>query len=281
MTHFGRIIMLFALVATTILLGQGAGEARQDVSDSALPGVTIETIARGPAQSPGQDLVLLRMTITPDAYVSPSAQPTVTLLSVETGQALLWLLVGGIEVTRHGGAATERIAAGNLVKLDTGDAATFDLETRLSIDNPGDIDATLLIAALAPAGEPLFVAHPPGSFSVETYACPPQPAGASIDFALCTTSDTPLVRWSLRSDRFAAPLGPEDAAITGATTTWEGLPEGRYSVDLTAESFAPGYVDYWIPSSNQVTRQGAFTTHIYYDSTRSRGSIGALVFAAD
>ena len=69
--------------------------------------------------------------------------------------------------------------------------------------------------------------------------------------------------------------------MSGATTTWQGLPSGAYFVDLTAESFAPSYGDYFIPSSNQVTRQDERTTRIYVDATRSRASIDAYVFTGD
>ena len=86
---------------------------------------------------------------------------------------------------------------------------------------------------------------------------------------------------SLASEQFDTPLGDDDATVSGATTTWEGLPSGPYFVDLTAESFAPGYGDYFIPSSNQVTRQDERTTRIYFNAIRSRDSINAYVFVGD
>jgi hypothetical protein len=104
---------------------------------------------------------------------------------------------------------------------------------------------------------------------------------ATFDPAACSATRAPLVQWQLRSDQFGASLGAKDATIEGATTTWEGLPEGTYFVDLTAEGFAAGYVDYYIPSSDQVTRHGPQMTRIFYDAQRSRGSIGAYVFAAE
>jgi hypothetical protein len=281
MNRCSRITVLLALVMITVLLGPAAGAARQADTMPALPGVTMETLARGPARSAGENLVLLRVTLAPEAYIAPGAEPAVTLLSVETGGALLWLLLGDAVVTRQGVVEPDRVNAGNLVTLQPGDAAVFDAGTRLSIDNPTEAEATLLIAAIAPPGQPLLVAHPARSFSVETYACPAGVSVANLDVAACSTSETSLVQWSLSSDRFEVPLGPHDATVEGATTTWEGLPEGTYHVDLTAEAFAPGYVDYYIPSSNQVTRDEALTTHIFYDADRSRGSRGVYVFAGD
>jgi hypothetical protein len=102
-----------------------------------------------------------------------------------------------------------------------------------------------------------------------------------LDTEACEPSAEPLVQWSLASDQFDAPLAAAAATVTGATTTWHGLPSGTYFIDLSAESFAPGYGDYFIPSSNQVTRQDERTTRIYHDATRSRESINAYVFAGD
>ena len=76
-------------------------------------------------------------------------------------------------------------------------------------------------------------------------------------------------------------LDGDEASISEATTTWQGLPGGTYFVDLNAESFAPGYGDYFIPSSNQVTRQDERTTRIYFDAGRAHESIDAYVFAGD
>jgi hypothetical protein len=103
---------------------------------------------------------------------------------------------------------------------------------------------------------------------------------ATLDADACQLSSEPLVRWSLASAELPAPLGAEAATIAGARTTWDGLPGGTYFVDLTAESFAPGYGDYFIPSSNQVTRQDERTTRIYFDAASS-GAIRAYVFPGE
>ena len=104
---------------------------------------------------------------------------------------------------------------------------------------------------------------------------------ATLETDVCEPSAEPLVQWSLASEQFDAPLGTDEATVSGATTIWRGLPSGTYFVDLTAESFAPGYGEYLIPSSNQVTRQDERTTRIYFDASRSRESINAYVFAVD
>jgi hypothetical protein len=279
MMRYPRIAALLALVLLMIWLVPVGMAARQGDNVTDLPGVSIEMLARGAVAGPtDEELILLRATLAPHAYIPSGGAQKFTVLTVESGGVSLALLLGTAEVTRRSGAEQEPVAAGGLVRLDPGDAVAFDGETRLSIDNLGDVEATILLAVLGASGEPLFALHPAGSFSVETYACPAGMTSATLEPGECETSDQSLVQWSLRSDQFDAALGPEDAIIAGATTTWQGLPTGTYFVELTAEAFAPGYVDYFIPSSDQVTRQGERTTRIYYDAARSRGSIGAFVF---
>ena len=101
---------------------------------------------------------------------------------------------------------------------------------------------------------------------------------ATLDPDACQPASEPLIEWSLVSAELATPLAAESATIAGATTTWDGLPGGAYFVDLIAEAFATGYGDYFIPSSNQVTRQDERPTRIFYDATASRGTIRAYVF---
>jgi hypothetical protein len=120
-----------------------------------------------------------------------------------------------------------------------------------------------------------------GTFSVETFACPEGMTLATLETDACEPSAEPLVEWSLDSDQFDAPLGDEEATVSGATTTWQGLPGGTYFVELIAESFAPGYSDYFIPSSNQVTRQDEQTTRIFFDAMQVRNGINAYVFLGD
>jgi hypothetical protein len=152
------------------------------------------------------------------------------------------------------------------------------------VRNAGDGEAILLFTAVARVGDFDFATSSQdafGTFSVETFACPEGMTLVTLDTEACQPSVEPLVRWSLGSEQFAAPLDTDEATVTGATTTWSGLPSGTYFVDLTAESFASGYSDYFIPSSNQVTRQDERTTRIYVDVTRSRASINAYVFTGD
>jgi hypothetical protein len=119
----------------------------------------------------------------------------------------------------------------------------------------------------------------PGTFAVETYACPPGMDLQTLEPDECAASPEPLIEWRLTSDRFATPLVQADAEVDGATVTWRGLPDGEYFLDLTAEVYFYGHKDYFIPSSNEVTRQDEHTTRIFYRSDPPHESINAYVFS--
>jgi hypothetical protein len=119
-----------------------------------------------------------------------------------------------------------------------------------------------------------------GTFAVETHACPPGMDLRTLDPEACTPSPEPLIEWQLTSDQFAEPLTQAHADVSGGTVTWNRLPAGEYFVDLTAEIFFLGHDDYFIPSSDQVTRQDEHTTRIFYQSAGPHDSINAYVFSS-
>jgi hypothetical protein len=246
----------------------------------------METLGRSPVGEEGDELVLLRLTIEPSASVPVSDGLGAAVVLLEEGRVGVELegAAGDTNLTLAGGNGTVPLTPGSETILASGDAVSAGKGTRLTLRNAGDGEAMLLFAVVTAAGDVPFAASAQdasGTFSVETFACPEGMTLATLETDACAPSVEPLVQWSLASDEFDAPLGADEATVSGATITWEGLPSGTYSVDLTAESFAPGYGDYFIPSSNQVTRQDERTTRIYFDAMQSRGSINAYVFAGD
>lgn len=119
-----------------------------------------------------------------------------------------------------------------------------------------------------------------GAFAVLTYDCPPGMDLQTLDPGACSPSAEPLIEWRLTADQLAEPLTQDDAEISGGTVTWTGLPAGDYFVDLTAEIYFFGRDDYFIPSSNQVTRQDAHTTRVFYKANAPHASINAYVFSS-
>jgi len=230
--------------------------------------------------------VLLRVTIEPGASIPASDGVGAAVILLEEGRVGVVLEGAADEanLTLAGGNGTVPLTPGDETILAPGDAVSGGEGTRLALHNAGDGEAMLLYTVVTAAGDSPFAAssrNASGTFSVETFACPEGMTLVTLETDACEPSAEPLVQWRLASDQFDAPLGADEATVSGVTTTWQGLPSGTYFVDLTAESFTPGYSDYFIPSSNQVTRQDARTTRIYVDATRSRETINAYVFAGD
>jgi hypothetical protein len=277
------VMLLPVLALSTVLLGEGA-DARQE---EAIPGVAFETLGRTPASEEGSDeLVLLLVTIEPGASVPASDGPRAAVVLLEQGRVSAQLAGGAGEanLTLAGGNGTVPLTPGSEMILTPGDAVSSSDGSRLTLHNAGDGEALLLYAVVTAAGDPPFAAaaqDASGTFSVETFVCPEGMTLATLETDACEPSTEPLVEWSLASEQFDSPLGADEATVSGATTTWQGLPGGTYFVDLTAKSFAPGFGDYFIPSSNQVTRQDERTTRIYFNAVQTRDSINAYVFVAD
>ena len=276
--------MLVPLLALGAALQGESALARQGDAADPVPGVAVETLGRSPVGEGSDELVLLRVTVEPGASLPASDEPRAAVVVLEEGCAAVALepATGEASLTLAGGDASAPLPAGAETILAPGDAVSAGAGARLALHNAGDGEATLLYTAVIGSGDSLFAASAQdatGTFSVETFACPEGMTLATLEMDACQPSADPLVQWSLASNQFDTPFGPEEAAVSGATTTWQGLPGGTYFVDLTAESFAPGYDDYFIPSSNQVTRQDERTTRIYVDATRPRESIDVYVFA--
>jgi hypothetical protein len=276
------VMLLPVLALGAALLGDSVG-ARQEEE---MPGVAFESLGRSPVGEEGNELVLLRVTIEPGASVPASDGPRAAVVLLEEGRVNVQLegAAGEADLTLAGGNGTVSLTPGSETFLAPGDAISSGDGTRLTLHNAGDGEATLLYAVVTAAGDAPFAAAAQdvsATFSVETFACPAGMTLATLETDACEPSTEPLVEWSLASEQFNAPLGADEATVSGATTTWQGLSSGTYFVDLTAVSFAPGFGDYFIPSSNQVTRQDERTTRIYVDANQSRDSIKAYVFVGD
>ena len=278
--------LVFALVTFALVAVGGQSAQAHQQSGELHPGISVETVGRVPVAATGDELVMLRITIEPGASIPASDGPRASVILLEEGRVGITLQPTKAEVnlTLAGGNGTVSLTPGAETILAPGDAVSSGERARLALRNSGDSEAILLFTAVARVGDFDFTTSSQDAletFSVETFACPEGMTLATLDMEACEPSAEPLVQWRLASDQFDAPLDAAAATVTGATTTWHGLPSGIYFVDLTAESFAPGYGDYFIPSSNQVTRQDERTTRIYHDATRSRESINAYVFASD
>ncbi len=281
------LLMLIPVLAlSAALLGDRVLARQGDVAES-VPGVAVETLGRSAVgEEGGNELVLLRITIEPGASLPASDESSAAVVVLEEGRVGVTLepATGRASLSLAGGSGSLPLPVGVETILTPGDAVSPGEAARLAFHNAGDGEAMLLYTTVTGSGESLFAGSAQdasGTFSVETFACPEGMTLVTLEMDACELSADSLVQWSVARDQFDAPLGADEATVTGATTTWQGLPSGAYFVDLTAGSFAPGYGDYYIPSSNQVNRQDVQTTRIYFDAIRSRESINAYIFADD
>lgn len=190
------------------------------------------------------------------------------------GPVLILVTSGEVEVSGDDDDAT----------LQAGEAAVLSGDLSFRATRNGSTFVAATIGAQMPSAPRQATARPTaqpaasGKFSVTTYACPAGTSIETLDTDACAVSDDSLIAWSLVGDDPDETIGEEDVETDGPTTTWTGLPAGTYFLHLSAESFASGYSDYFIPSSDQVTREDENTTKLYYDSAKSTGSVRAYVF---
>jgi hypothetical protein len=240
-------MLLLILALSTALMGESV-LAHQEEADDSLPGVALETLGRSPVGESGDELVMLRVMIEPGASIPASDGFGTAVVLLQDGRVGVALkgAAGVANLTLAGGNGTVPMTSGAETILASGDAVASGDGTRLTFRNAGDGEAMLLYVVVTAAGGSPFAdsaQEASGTFSVETFACPEGMTLATLETDACQPSAEPLVQWSPASEQFDAPLGTGDATVSGATTIWDELPGGTYFVDLTAESFAPGYGD--------------------------------------
>jgi len=240
-------MLLPVLALSTALLGESAGARQGEAS----PGIAIETLGRSLVGGSVDELVLLRVTIEPSASVPASDGPSSAVILLEEGRVGVALegTVGEASLTLAGGNGTVPLTSGSETILDPGDAVSSGDGTRLTLHNAGDGEAMLLYAVVIAAGDSPFATSAEdatGKFSVETFACPEGMTLATLETDACDPSSASLVRWSLASEQFDAPLGADEATVSGATTTWKGcgaeptlsiLPQSHLRPDTATISF--------------------------------------------
>ncbi len=153
-----------ALIATGLLgAGVALGAARSQSAvaqdDVARPpdGVIVETLSAGASTLvPGKTLVLLRITMHPEASTAPRPQPGPVALHVDRGVLDINQMAGEALVTRalvDGMWASQRdLSPGDSTRLGTGDQLFHDGST-VVMHNSGPDRLILLVSTLLDAGE--------------------------------------------------------------------------------------------------------------------------------
>lgn len=128
--------------------------------DDPLAGATIEQLSAGmPSGTPGQALVLLRVTMEPDTVLAPHSHPGPVALYVESGTFGTEFIEGSGTITQPAvsgtpAAATEAMA-GDDVMMDAGASLFYDGAVH-TMRNDGEDVLVLLVSALFDAAAPGF-----------------------------------------------------------------------------------------------------------------------------
>jgi plastocyanin len=150
-----------AAVLVTALAGSVRLRAAWAQEDPSFDGVTIEIFGSGePSATPGNALVLRRITIDPEASLPPHSHPGAVTFTVASGELAYTLLAGDASVQRgpedDGAAEVESLEVDEETALATGDSI-FVEGAIATATNPGDEPAILWASSLLDADAPFLV----------------------------------------------------------------------------------------------------------------------------
>jgi quercetin dioxygenase-like cupin family protein len=155
-----RLTFAFAALAALIAGQVGPVAAGQATATAAEP-ITIETLGTGmPSSTPGQAILLLRITLQPGAAFPAHVHPGALVIAVESGDFAFTVISGQAEATRAIASgtpeATETLAAGKETVFHAGDEI-FEQEGIVhTARNTGDAPAVVLVAALVDPTKPFL-----------------------------------------------------------------------------------------------------------------------------
>lgn len=149
------------LIVACVALGGGAGAGAAGGGKSAPPEATREILVQTqPAQAPGYELYLYRVTIPPGATIAPHTHPGTQTASIEQGVLVYTLISGTADVTRaqadgQPGTTPETVTGPATVKLRTGDSVVENPQLVHEAANKGKKPVVILLSSLLTAGAPL------------------------------------------------------------------------------------------------------------------------------
>ena len=153
---------LVVIACVALVGGAGAGAAGgSGGGKSAPPEPTREILVQTqPAQAPGYELYLYRVTVPPGAEIAPHTHPGTQAASIEQGVLTYTLISGSADVTRvqadgQPGTTPETVTGPTTVKLRTGDSVVENPELVHEAANKGKKPVVILLSALLTEGAPL------------------------------------------------------------------------------------------------------------------------------
>jgi quercetin dioxygenase-like cupin family protein len=156
----GRAVAGLVVVAC-VAFGAGAGAGAAGGGKDAPPEATREILVQTqPAQAPGYELYLYRVTVPPGATIAPHTHPGTQAASIQRGVLTYTLISGSADVTRaqadgQPGTAPETVSGPTTVKLRRNDSVVENPQLVHEAANRGKQPVVILLSALLTAGAPL------------------------------------------------------------------------------------------------------------------------------
>jgi quercetin dioxygenase-like cupin family protein len=155
-----RTVAAIVVVGCVTFVG-GAGAGAAGEGKDAPPEPTREILVQTqPAQAPGYELYLYRVTVPPGATIAPHTHPGTQAASIERGVLTYTLISGSADVTRaqpdgQPGTAPETVTGPATVKLRPGDSVVENPALVHEAANKGKKPVVILLSSLLTAGAPL------------------------------------------------------------------------------------------------------------------------------
>jgi quercetin dioxygenase-like cupin family protein len=161
-----RVRTGLAVLAAVVVLAACGDDGGDDTSasttttgESDMPIVREELAETSPANAPGQQLYLQRVTIEPGARLDTHLHEGTQIARVVEGTLTYDIVEGPAEVARRDGTV-ERFTGPDSITLEPGDALTETQDLVHFGSNDGETPVVILLAALLADGAPLATPVP-------------------------------------------------------------------------------------------------------------------------
>jgi quercetin dioxygenase-like cupin family protein len=162
------VVALVCIVAVFVFGRVASGFAQDSATPTGPEPITIQTLGSGaPSNSPGNAILLLRVTLQPGAAFPAHIHPGALVIAVESGDFAFTVIQGEADATRGVATGTpeptEQLTAGQEVVFHAGDEIFEQAGVVHTARNAGDVPAVVLVAGLVDPTQPFL--QPMGDMS--------------------------------------------------------------------------------------------------------------------
>jgi quercetin dioxygenase-like cupin family protein len=155
------VVALVCIVAVFAVGRVASGVAQESATPTGPAPITIQTLGSGqPSNSPGNAILLLRITLQPGAAFPPHIHPGALVIAVESGDFAFTVFKGEADATRAIATGTpeptEKLTAGQEVVFHAGDEIFEQAGVVHTARNAGNTPAVVLVAGLVDPTQPFL-----------------------------------------------------------------------------------------------------------------------------